>query len=160
MDTKKSIDRMAELSSDIRNSTLKKLEEVPNGFINWRLNNLAMSFADIVQHLIHVDDLFFTIATTNKKKFKWTLGTEEPHLNIDKLTYGSMLNKLKEYQLKRHSIITSFKNGELNVEISNENGQKMSLWSYIMHNLIAHEVYHRGQIGAYLKVLKGESSNF
>jgi uncharacterized damage-inducible protein DinB len=32
----------------------------------------------------------------------------------------------------------------------------MTLWWFIMRNLIEHEVYHRGQMSAYLKLLKGE----
>jgi hypothetical protein len=39
MDTNESIQRLAEFSSEIREITLKRLEEVPDGFINWRLNN-------------------------------------------------------------------------------------------------------------------------
>ncbi|MEC7771509.1 MAG: hypothetical protein VX798_10010 [Bacteroidota bacterium] len=38
---------LAEFSSTIRSLTLKRLDEVPKGFFNWRLNNTVMSFADI-----------------------------------------------------------------------------------------------------------------
>jgi hypothetical protein len=34
MDTKESVQRLAEFSSEIREITLKRLEEVPDGFIN------------------------------------------------------------------------------------------------------------------------------
>jgi uncharacterized damage-inducible protein DinB len=41
--------------------------------------------------------------------------------------------------------------------VIDEKGKKMTLWWFIMDNLIAPEVYHRGQISVYLKILKGES---
>jgi len=157
---KNSLNRLANFSSGIRDTTLKKLKKVPEGFINWRLNNLAMSFGDIAQHLINVDELLFSLATTRKKKFKWTLGTEAPHLNVDKSTYEFKLKKLKEFQLKRHSIVASFNDSALNDIVIDDIGQKMTLWWFLMHKVIEHEVYHTGQISAYLKVLKGETSVF
>ena len=98
MDTKENIQRLAEFSSEIREVTLKRLQEIPEGFINWRLNNTAMSFAHIVQHLIHVDELFFSLAESKENEFQWTLGSEEPHVSIEKPTYVSMLEKLKNLQ--------------------------------------------------------------
>lgn len=148
---------LADFSSAIRESTIKRLQEVPEGFMNWRLNNTAMSFADIVQHLINVDELFFSITTSKNKTFKWTLGTEEPHLNVDNLTYTSMLKQLEVYEQKRHSIIDKLDDSKLDEHVSDENKHTMTLWWFIMRKLIEHEVYHRGQIAAYLKVLKGEA---
>ena len=69
MDTSESIQRLAEFSSEIRKITLKRLQEVPEEFFNWRLNNTAMSFAHIVQHLIDVDELFFSLGTSKKNDF-------------------------------------------------------------------------------------------
>jgi uncharacterized damage-inducible protein DinB len=46
----------------------------------------------------------------------------------------------------------------MNEQIIDENGEKMTFWWFLMHKILEHEVYHRGQVAAYLKVLKGESS--
>jgi len=70
MNSKNYFDQLAEFSSEIRKLTLKRLEDVPEGFINWRINNTAMSFVDIVQHLINIDELFFNITKTNERRFK------------------------------------------------------------------------------------------
>ncbi|MGB5666299.1 MAG: DinB family protein, partial [Maribacter sp.] len=85
---------------------------------------------------------------------------EEPHLQIDKAIYQAMLKKLGEFQKKRHSVIRSLDNSMINKEITDEKGEKMTLWWFLMRQVLEHEVYHRGQIAAYLKVLKGESTKF
>jgi len=78
MNANEYLNLLAEFSSEIRKPTLKMLEEVLEGFIIWRQNNTALSFADIVQHLISVDELLFSLTTTDKRKFRWSLGSEEP----------------------------------------------------------------------------------
>jgi len=157
MNSKNYFDQLAEFSSEIRKLTLKRLEDVPEGFINWRINNTAMSFVDIVQHLINIDELFFNITKTNERRFKWTLGTK-PHLNVDKLTYKSMVKKLEKLKIRRDSTIRSFNDILMNELVIDENGEKMTFWWFLMHKVLEHEIYHRGQVAAYLKVIKGESS--
>lgn len=117
-----------------------------------------MSFAHLVQHIINVDEMFFNLTTTNKKTFTWLLGTEEPHVDIDKAIYKSMLKKLKNYGAKRDKIIRSFNTASVNELVHNNKDEKMTIWWFLMHKVLEHETYHRGQIAAYLKVLKGESS--
>ena len=142
----------------MRKLTLKRLEDVPDGYINWRLNNTAMSFAHLVQHIINVDEIFFSLATTNCKKYRWILGSEEPYVNVDQATYASMLKKLKDFGVKRDTIITTFNDSLIKMLVCDENGEDVTLWWFLMHKVLEHETYHRGQIAAYLKVLKGESN--
>lgn len=155
---KNNFEQLAEYSSKIRQLTLKRLKETPDGFINWRLNNTAMSFAHLVQHIIKVDEMFFNLTTTNNKKFTWTLGSEEPHVNVDETTYASLIKKLQDFGVKRDTIISSFNDTSINELAEDENGESMTIWWFLMHKVLEHETYHRGQIAAYLKVLKGESS--
>ncbi|WP_281846720.1 DinB family protein [Olleya namhaensis] len=148
---------LAALSSTIRQLTLKRLTEIPNEFINWRLNTSALSFGHLVQHILDVDELFFSL-NTSENKYKWILGTNEPHINLDQATYQAMLEKLKIYDAKRSEIIKSFTQQSINKVIKNENNEAMTIWWFLMHNVLEHETYHRGQIAAYLKILKGEST--
>ena len=157
IDTKESIERIANFSSEIRKITLKRLEEVPEGFMNWRLNTTAMSFAHIVKHLINVDELFFNLAASEEPEFHWELGSEEPHFTVESSNYKVMLEKLRNYQQKRHTIISDFDPIKMNTKITDETEHKMTFWWFIMRKVLEHEIYHRGQIAAYLKVLKGES---
>jgi uncharacterized damage-inducible protein DinB len=159
MDTKGSIERLAEFSSEIRKLTLKRLEEVPEGFMNWRLNNTAMSFAHIVQHLINVDELFFDLVSSEEHQFEWEFGTDAPHQTVEPSNYKAMLAKLKAYQQKRYTLINTFSPSEINAQLADEHGNKMTFWWFIMRKILEHETYHRGQIAAYLKVLKGETTS-
>lgn len=156
MHTQDNIYRLAEFSSEIRKLTLKRLEEVPEGFINWRLNTNAMSFAHMVQHIIDVDELFFGLVTSKQKDFKWRLGSEEPHVEVKKTVYELNIKQLKAYQQKRYKVICAFDELKMNIELTDKNQRKISFWWFIMQQVLEHEIYHRGQIAAYLKVLKGE----
>ena len=158
MDTNESIRRLAKFSSEIRKITLKKLQEVPDGFFNWRLNNTAMSFGHIVKHLNDVDELFFSLGTSKQNQFQWELGSEQPNLDFTKHTIEAMILKLKKNQKKRYTTIYILDDLGMDKEVSDKNGKKMSFWWFIMRNVLEHEIYHTGQIAAYLKVLKGESS--
>jgi len=42
--------RFAQLSVAVRESTLKRLLQVPDGFEGWRPTEASLSFADIAQH--------------------------------------------------------------------------------------------------------------
>ena len=157
MKTNNKFNQLAQLSSGIRKLTLKRLEEVPAEFINWRLNNTAMSFAHLAKHIIDVDEIFFSLSTTNKRTFIWEMGSQEPHFKADEPMYSSLLNTLKNNSEKRHSIISGFNDITIDDLVLNEKNKEITLWWFIMHHLLEHETYHRGQIAAYLKVLKGES---
>lgn len=147
---------LANLSRIIRERTIRRIDQIPEGFINWRLNNTAMSFVEIVQHLIHVDELFLNLMKSPKKHYIWVLGTDEPNMHVGEQTFGSMMGKLKSLQEKREKVIRNLSDKEMIQKVSNENDEEMTLWWFIMRNLIEHEVYHRGQMSAYLKLLKGE----
>ena len=150
------LDQLAALSSEIRRLTIKRLEEVPEGFMNWRLNNTAMSFGHLIKHIVDVDEIFFSLSTTNKRTFKWKMGSEEPHADIDETIYKSLIISLETNGKKRNSIISQFNAITINDLVHNTKGEEMTFWWFIMHNVLEHETYHRGQIAAYLKILKGE----
>jgi len=117
-----------------------------------------MSFAHIVQHLIDVDELFFSLVTSKEKQFQWELGSEKPHIHVDKTTYKTLIEKLKGLQTERRKIISSFDPPKMNNLTIKTDGEIISFWWFLMRKVLEHETYHRGQIAAYLKVLKGESS--
>jgi uncharacterized damage-inducible protein DinB len=127
--------------------------------MNWRLNNTAMSFAHIVQHLINVDELFFDLASSEEKQFQWKFGTEDPHQRVEPSNYKAMLIKLQTYQQKRYTLINAFNPAGIDAQVTDEHGNNMTFWWFIMRKILEHETYHRGQIAAYLKVLKGEASS-
>ena len=94
--------------------------------------------------------------------FSRTLLHKNNNLNIkgfdvDETIYKSLIKTLKANGEKRNSIISEFNDITINDLVRNAKGEEMTFWWFIMHNVLEHETYHRGQIAAYLKVLKGES---
>ena len=45
----------------------------------------------------------------------------------------------------------------INDQVIDEQRQTMALQRFLMHKVLEHEAYHRGQLAAYLKVLTGET---
>lgn len=144
------------LTQSAREKTLHRIRQVPDGFMNWRLNNSTMSFAGIVNHLIHVDDIFLNMMKFSEKRFNWVLGSEGSYVEYDKESYESLIKKLEDKQIERGQVINNLSETDMRELIVEEGGDKMTLRRFILHNLIEHEVYHRGQVAAYLKILKGE----
>ena len=49
-------ENLAEFAKAVRDSTIKRLKQVPAGKENWRITPDAMSFAEIAYHLIEADE--------------------------------------------------------------------------------------------------------
>ncbi|SMD46014.1 Uncharacterized damage-inducible protein DinB (forms a four-helix bundle) [Aquiflexum balticum DSM 16537] len=148
--------QISKLSRDVRERTLNRFQQIPSGFINWRLNSNSMSFGDIAAHLVYVDELFLNMMEKQEKKYTWVLGTDSPHLNVDSGSFTKLINKLQGLQSKREAILENLDESEFSEIVTDENGEDSSLWWFVMDRLIEHEVYHRGQMSVYLKLLKGE----
>ncbi|WP_158860650.1 DinB family protein [Lunatibacter salilacus] len=148
---------ISKLSRDVRERTLKRLQQIPLGFINWRLNSNSMSFGDIAVHLVYVDELFMKMMEMPEKKYVWVLGIDTPQVKIDRETFTNLLIRLRELQSKREAILEILNESDFSENVRDENGEDSSLWWFVMDRLIEHEVYHRGQMSAYLKLLKGEA---
>ena len=148
--------QLAEFSWEVRDKSLEIMERLPEGFINWRLNNKAMSFAHIAKHLIRVDELFLAMLRTENKSYQWHMGSQEPHYSVDKAEFEELKKRLKKLQKERHAIIQGMDENILNEKVSEELGKQTNIWWFIMQRLLEHEVYHRGQLSAYLKLIEGE----
>lgn len=148
--------QLAEFSWEIRDKSLEILERLPEGFMNWRLNNNTMSFFHIAKHLVKVDELFLKMLQAGEKTFKWQLGSEEPHYEVEKAEFDEVKERLKSLQKERHATIQAMDENTLNEKVTGELGEQTNIWWFIMQKLLEHEIYHRGQLSAYLKILQGE----
>ncbi|MGN7514900.1 MAG: DinB family protein [Allomuricauda sp.] len=104
-----------------------------------------------------MDKLFIELVNSSHKKFHWKFGSEEPHIKVGIGIYVLMLEKLQKLQNKSCQIIEKLNKNRLNRQLTNESGEDMILYWFLLRKVLEHEIYHRGQIAAYLKVLKGES---
>ncbi len=148
--------QLAEFSWEIRDKSLEIMEKFPEGYMNWRLNNNAMSLTHIAKHLVRVDELFLEMLQAGEKTYKWHMGSEEPHYKIEKAEFEELKQRLQKLQKERHATIQAMDENTLNEKVTGELGEQSSVWWFIMQKLLEHEIYHRGQLAAYLKILQGE----
>ncbi len=49
-------EKLAEFAAAVRDSTIRRLKQVPAGKENWRITPKAMSIAEIAYHIIEADE--------------------------------------------------------------------------------------------------------
>ena len=147
--------RLARFSQAVRESTLKRLRLVPEGYENWRISSKAMSFADMAQHLIDADNwLFEKLKIKNLKAM-----TGQPNLMEikDRNQYEDLLGDLEQIGDRRSSMLDKITDAELSEMIYDDRfGGEVSAWWIIMRGCLDHEIHHRGQISAYLRAIDHE----
>lgn len=147
--------RLAEFSTAVRQSTLKRLRLVPEGLENWRLSPEAMSFADLAQHLIDADNWLFEMVQA--RNLEPMVG--KPHL-VDVTHPGQYLGLLDELQqtgARRAEMLDSMTDSQLSEMIFDRRyGREVTLWWIIVRGTLDHEIHHRGQMAAYLRAVNQE----
>ena len=150
-----SVKQLAEFSHAVRESTLKRLRAVPEGFENWRITQDAMSFADIAQHLIDADDwLFKKLEVKDLEPLTGRSGIARIDNRDD---YLSLLESLENRGRQRSELIESLTETQLAEHIYDRRfGGEVAVWWIIVRGNLDHEIHHRGQIAVYLRVLTEE----
>jgi uncharacterized damage-inducible protein DinB len=147
------IELLIEFCSVVRESTIKRLAKVPQGYENWKVSSGALSFAEIAKHLIDCDNwLFEKIKNPNIKSIE----TETAVIKYcDSNFYEELLNNLKEVLETKINFIKNFDEDSLNSKIFDDRfNSEVSISWIILRGNIDHEIHHRGQLSAYLRVLK------
>lgn len=147
--------RLARFSESVRESSLKRLRTVPDRYENWRPTPEAMSFADIVQHLIDADNwLFKMLELKNLKPIAGKSGlVEVTHRN----QYLNLLDELMQTGERRTQLLENIEPDQLLEMIFDlRYGQEVSVWWIIVRGNLDHEIHHRGQIAAYLRVISAK----
>jgi len=147
---------LIEFCMSVRESTIKRLEIVPEGYENWKVSSGALSFAEIANHLIDCDNwLFEKIKNPNIKSIQ----TETSIIKYcDRDLYKKLINNLKELREIKVDFINSFDEDKLNTKIFDDRfNSEVSIAWVILRGNIDHEIHHRGQISAYLRVLKDKN---
>jgi len=144
--------RLAEFSIAVRESTLKRLRLVPEGYANWRLSVETMSFADLAQHLIDADNWLFEMLRAKNL---------EPIVGKPRLVevtrhdqYLGMLDELEQAGARRAEMLESITDTQLSEMIFDRRfGREVSAWWIILRGTLDHEIHHRGQIVIYLRAI-------
>ncbi len=142
--------RLVEFSNMVRESTLKRLKAVPHGKENWCICPESLSFSDIAQHLIDVDDWLFHLLIS-KKKIRAEAKPRMKTVN-NREEFEQLISKLGESQIQRRKLIFGLPEEILEHEVEDPFLGKMSTWWAVMRGNIDHEIHHRGQLAVYLKM--------
>lgn len=143
--------RLAEFSQAVRQSSLKRLAKIELVHVNWRPKLSSMSFADIVYHLIETDKwLFNKLKEPTLKSITGSSGV----INISTQDeYSQLLSDLQQTGTQRELLLKSLTDEDYKKLLYDDRfGKEVSIWWIIVRGNLDHEIHHRGQIVAYLKL--------
>lgn len=147
------VEKIIEFSIAVRQSSIKRLELIPNGFENWAISDNALTISEIADHLIEADRwLILKLSDSSVKSFKGAKG----NTNISNRTeYDLLINELKVLLDKKINFLKEFSQGKLDEKIPDGRfGGLVTRWWVIVRGNLDHEIHHRGQLSAYIRVLQ------
>lgn len=144
--------RLAAFSDTVRNSTLKRLKRVPEGAENWSIAPGAMSFADIAYHILENDRALFKIFET--KRIGAHIGEAGAITIQTRSEFEDLIEELKKTKKERSTFIYDLTPADLDVIVEAERirGVERIPAGTLILEVLDHEVHHRGQLAAYLRV--------
>lgn len=149
--------RLAEFSAAIRDSTRKRLHRVPLGFENWRIAATVSSFTDLARHLIGADDWLFDRLTG--KTPQDVTGYPKQVDVADRAEFDGLLERLEEIGRARAARLGEMQDSLLAQHVCDPLFGEVTIWWVIVRGNLDHEIHHRGQIAAYLQVLRVRSES-
>jgi len=149
---RKDLERLANFSDSVRDSTLKRLNRVPEGEENDRRPPGAMSPADLADHLIQIDEALLQ-CLFSKHKGK-NLGYEGQKIINEPKQFLELIEKLKALKLKRRTFILDLDDEKLATPIifDSLSGSGEMEFGDILYRTIDHEIHHRGGLVAFLRI--------
>lgn len=150
------IELLIDFCRAVRESTLKRLNLVPEGYEDWKISHGALSFAEVAKHLIDLDKwLFDKIRNPGLKSIETETAIIE-HCNRDR--YKKLVNELKELRETKIEFIKNLGKDKLEARIFDDRfNSEVSIKWIILRGNLDHEIHHRGQIATYLRVLKDKN---
>lgn len=136
----------------VRDSTLKRLKAVPEGFENWRASKNSLSFAEIVKHLVESDN--WTIKKINEPSIKSILPEKGSIENCSWEKFNAMISELEESLEKKIKFFSSLGEEKMQSKIYDDRfDDEVSIEWIILRGNLDHEIHHRGQIAVYLRII-------
>jgi len=145
-------EKLAEFAAAVRNSTIKRLKQVPAGKENWRITPDAMSIAETAYHIIEADEwLIEKIENRDLEPMQGKTGTVKIDNNVE---FRELIDRLQQSGERRCSFIRELDESRLLSTIFDKRfGKEVTIWWIIVRGNLDHEIHHRGQLSAYLKPL-------
>jgi uncharacterized damage-inducible protein DinB len=142
---------LAEWSRAVRESSLKRLRAVPAGSENWRPVANAMSFGDLARHIVDADEWLF------RKLEARALEPIVGHAGAVTITtrgqYLDLLREIEQLGTRRSQLIARLTDEQLRERVEDQRfAGEVTVWWILVRGNIDHEIHHRGQISAYLRM--------
>ena len=142
---------LAEWSRAVRESSLKRLRAVPAGSENWRPVVDAMSFGDLAHHIVEADEWLFR--KLEARALEPIVGRAGAVTITARGQYLELLRKLEQMGARRSQLIAGFSDEQLRDRVEDRRfGGEVTVWWILVRGNIDHEIHHRGQIAAYLRM--------
>ena len=137
----------------VRDSTLTRLKIVPEGYENWSISENSLSFAEISSHLIDTDE--WLIKKIKNPTIKSIIAKKGSLKDCNREEFNDLIIGLEECLDRKIKLINSLDNVKIKSKIYDDRfNDDVSIEWIILRGNIDHEIHHRGQIAAYLRVLK------
>jgi uncharacterized damage-inducible protein DinB len=146
--------RLAEFSRAVRESTLKRLLQVPLGKENWSPLSAVMTFADIAHHIGDADRWLFqkledpTLSKMVGKAGEATHGTPEE--------FQKLVTNLRQSGEQRAKLLSTLSDSFLDSPMFDDRFGEVTVWWVIVRGNLDHEAHHRGQLTVYLRIIQGQ----
>ena len=145
-------EKLAEFADAVRESTISRLNKVPAGKENWRTTPDAMSIAEIVFHLIEADE--WLMEKIEKHELEPMFGKTGTIKIDDNFKFRELIDRLQQSGERRNSFIKNMDDDKLKSKIFDKRfGKEVTIWWIIIRGNLDHEIHHRGQLAAYLRIL-------
>jgi len=147
------VERIIEFSSAIRRSTIKRLELIPLGYENWAISKNALSVSEIVLHLMKADEwLIEKYSNPLLKSFK---ATKDMNHSSSREEYIQSIRDLGEQLDRKIELFKTLTNEKMEEKVFDDRfGGQVAWWWTIVRGNLDHEIHHRGQLSAYIRVLQ------
>jgi uncharacterized damage-inducible protein DinB len=137
----------------VRQSTLKRLMKVPEGYEHWKISKGALSFAEVAKHLIDIDE--WLINKIKNPELKSTETQTAVMKECGREKFLRLIEGLKKTLDEKLNLIDGLREDELERKIYDDSyDTEMSLAMFILRRNIDHEIHHRGQLAVYLRVIE------
>ena len=144
---------LKEFTIAVRQSTLKRLVKVPEGYEHWKLFSSSLSFAEVAKHLIDIDEWLINKIKNPELKSIETQTAVMSECSREK--FLKLIDGLRSSLDDKLELIESINEDELGKNFYDDSyDTDMSLAMIILRRNLDHEIHHRGQLAVYLRVIE------
>ena len=146
--------RLAEFSRAVRESTLKRLVQVPTGKECWSPVQGAMSFMDIAHHIAEADGWLFQ-KLKDPALSKMT-GNGGEAARMKPAGFQALVTSLRRLGEQRADLLSTLVDSYLDSPMFDDRFGNVTVWWVIVRGNLDHEAHHRGQMAVYLKLMQSK----